>query len=394
MQKSRIRNGVLKMTRIRLGLALLVLLCATGQAIGQDAPDEQSARMHNKLGLEYVDQGKFLQAIDEFKNAYQAHPSSKYLSNIGRACELIGRLSEALYYYERAAAETNNINRKERLANAIDSVRKRLAVLTVSVTPPASVVEVDGNADLCKPSVPCYLDPGEYQIKVSATGYDAETRKVKLEPGERWNEEVKLARSGTVLTVESNIKGAAVFLDGKLVGRTPVTTEDISPGTHKLRVEARDAPPQEKTFVARKGELASFRFTLEKRVEITRGGVVWRSVVFPGFGQLHAGNKTAGVLFLTGEALCIVGTGVGLGLRSWYLQQRQGTAGTTYNDWTNLARTSEWVAIGAGSAGLLLWGINVIHAASTPLPKDRKHSWNLFPLLSPDMNGAIFSLSF
>jgi tetratricopeptide (TPR) repeat protein len=383
------------MMKTRFLALLLIALLWPAPAHAQEAPHEARAKMHNKLGLEYVDQGELLKAIEEFKKAYQAHPRSKYLSNTARAYELIGRLRDALYYYERAAAETNNINRKARISATLEIVRKRLAVLTVKPTPEDALVEVDGSPDLCAAGKPCYLDPGEHRIRVSAPGYTTETRKVKLDQDDSWIEKLVLARSGTVLTVESNIEGSAVFLDGKLVGRTPLTTEDVEPGQHKLRVEAKGAVAEEKSFEARTGELASFTFTLTSVAEITRSAVVWRSVVFPGFGQLYAGRKSSGAWFVAGEALCIIGTGVGLGLRSYYLQQRQGTSGTTYGDWTNLARTSEWVAIGAGSAGLLLWGINVIHASAMTLPGDQKKvSWSLLPVITPGNASALLTVSF
>ena len=67
--------------------------------------------------------------------------------------------------------------------------------------------------------------------------------------GDRGGEFIFVASSGatvsrrnpsrkTTLSVNANVKGARVILDGRSVGNTPLGDESVSPGTHRLRVEA------------------------------------------------------------------------------------------------------------------------------------------------------------
>jgi len=41
-----------------------------------------------------------------------------------------------------------------------------------------------------------------------------------------------------VLTVQSDVAGAQVFIDRRFIGTTPVTIEDLKPGPHQLNVSA------------------------------------------------------------------------------------------------------------------------------------------------------------
>lgn len=73
--------------------------------------------------------------------------------------------------------------------------------------------------------------------------------------------------------VTSDPTGAAVFLDEKMVGRTPVTLENLTPGRARLRIELRGYRTWEEWVLVEAGRSLRVERTLEQRV----GTVVIRS---------------------------------------------------------------------------------------------------------------------
>ena len=71
------------------------------------------------------------------------------------------------------------------------------------------------------------------------------SRSRRSSPGETGVTEATAAASAAepapvagVLRIDSDVPGAQVFIDRRYIGTTPVTAEDVSPGTHQLNVSA------------------------------------------------------------------------------------------------------------------------------------------------------------
>ncbi len=140
------------------------------------------------------------------------------------------------------------------------------AQLIVRSTPRGATVLVNGRRRGVTPLSLRNLDPGRYKVSVSQRGYDTEEREVVLsaarpsstltvsldrtqrpqtvarsEPGGR----TAVARTDSAsrndffgtLSVDSLPAGARVFLDGKLVGKTPLAPTRVPAGSHVVRVD-------------------------------------------------------------------------------------------------------------------------------------------------------------
>ncbi len=122
--------------------------------------------------------------------------------------------------------------------------------LLVRSTPGGARVFVDGHAHGVTPAELRDLAPGTYSVRVVRDGYQASERRVTI---------TSARPSGTVnvtlthlppapppaapaggagtLRVESLPSGASVFLDGTLVGTTPMSVANVSAGEHAVRME-------------------------------------------------------------------------------------------------------------------------------------------------------------
>lgn len=54
--------------------------------------------------------------------------------------------------------------------------------------------------------------------------------------------------AGRELRVTTDVPGAYVFLDRKFLGSTPLTSRDVSPGSHQLNVQVEGRPPHVRTI--------------------------------------------------------------------------------------------------------------------------------------------------
>jgi hypothetical protein len=108
-------------------------------------------------------------------------------------------------------------------------------------------VLVDGEKRGVTPLTLRELTLGRHTVEVSRSGYAPAERQVSLTRARPTAAiSVSLKRAGASapaagpsgsLAVDSLPPGARVFLDGRLVGTTPVVVDRITPGSHVVRLE-------------------------------------------------------------------------------------------------------------------------------------------------------------
>lgn len=94
-----------------------------------------------------------------------------------------------------------------------------------------------GRTPLAAPQVPA----GELQLSIEYPGWPAVALKTTITENQETAEAVRLPHGK--LIVESSPAGAAVLLNGRSLGQTPLTIERFSAGTKKLTLQAPDFPP-------------------------------------------------------------------------------------------------------------------------------------------------------
>ncbi len=163
------------------------------------------------------------------------------------------------------------------------TTKKRLTLtslpptLVVETKPPGASVLVGGKPMGKTPLRKSDLPPGQYEIKMELKGHRVITRKVKLENQKITKvSEGLTARQGT-LQVTTAPAGAAVMLDGKNIGKTPLPPTATLEGEHTLK-------------------LVLDRYdTAERRVMVTEGGLRKVSVTLtPKLGTLQVASNPAG----------------------------------------------------------------------------------------------------
>jgi hypothetical protein len=110
------------------------------------------------------------------------------------------------------------------------------APLSVNANVQGADVYINGNRVGRTPTT-VQLAPGTYTVTVRAVGYGDFNQTVQLQPMGQAQVNAVLTALQAPLSVNANVQGADVYVNGSPVGRTPVTVQ-LAPGTYTVTVRA------------------------------------------------------------------------------------------------------------------------------------------------------------
>ena len=114
-------------------------------------------------------------------------------------------------------------------------VEEALARLTLTTVPIGATVYIDGIKLGLTPTILDEVRSGKHTLRFTKSGYIDDERDITVEPGESKVVTVNLEKLN-VINFVSNPRGAAVYIDGELKGKTPVNVT-LRSGTYTFRLE-------------------------------------------------------------------------------------------------------------------------------------------------------------
>lgn len=129
--------------------------------------------------------------------------------------------------------------------------------LKVLSATPAAEVMLDGEAKGGAGSEIREVRPGAHVVEVRAPGFESKRLEVEIQAQQLRVVEVDLApapKPGGTLRVMANLPGAEVYLDGALVGKAPLTIENVVVGQHVVELKARDHLDARQTVFLQAGQ--------------------------------------------------------------------------------------------------------------------------------------------
>ena len=140
----------------------------------------------------------------------------------------------------------------------------------------------------CSPCEMIDLLPQVEQGALELLGEDSSRGVVKVikDDQNKSDKRLKMEKSSkTYLFIKSNVPGASIFVDGKLVGTTPHTVENISIGLHEIKLEKQDYYP------------------LTRKLNVNPGGLKVQWDLVPHWGSLSIKTTPPGAFVtLNGQA--------------------------------------------------------------------------------------------
>ncbi len=238
-----------------------------------ESPEEDAAKQEYDLGWQALQDGKPAEALEHYRRSYDLLPRARTLFNIAVTEEKLGLLPDALVHYseflERAEARDLDLTKLAR--EKVAELEKRVpGTVEIVSTPAGADVYVDGAGTRSgRTPLTLELTAGSHRVKVVAHGAEPSERSVKVAAGKFAQErfaltvlppprkaagpEASTRRRDTdadgrgALVIHSKVAGAAVSIDGMVVGttrlgdhsnsRTPVLEHDVAHGQHTVIVE-------------------------------------------------------------------------------------------------------------------------------------------------------------
>ena len=170
-----------------------------------------------------------------------------------------------------------------------------LGKLSVGTSPAGIAVFVDGEPHGVTP-LGVDLPPGEHVVELRT---DTERRRipVTLTAGGQVSQYFEFARAGAAqatgeLLVRTDPIGASVTVDGKYVGRSPVSVPDLTPGTHTV-VMQNDSGTQTERVIIENGRTASLVVSMAGLTP-KAGAAGWVRLDAPGSVQVFENGRVIG----------------------------------------------------------------------------------------------------
>lgn len=261
---------------------------------GAEAGSTSDAIGHFRAAKKFYQEGKFIEALIEFKKAYELQPTAAISYNIARCYEQLSQWPEAIATYEQFVKETDDARDKADALDKIEFLRSKLA-------PDASSPEVRYRAriDTGKKA----YTRGEYEraieefkaafdIKPNAgvlfniakayermaryeEAIDFYTQYLDLDPNAPDRADVeetirahnkKIRERFQELSVSSNPPGADIYLDDRNAGLQGQTNFrfKVKPGPHTIFLDLNGYKAVKRDFVMPDNAPLALEFALEK----------------------------------------------------------------------------------------------------------------------------------
>ena len=409
---------------MRFWIAALIA-CLAGGAYIQPAraqPNTKSLSEAKRLfraGARAYQAGKLTFAIKAFDEAYDIAPSPALRFSAAQALRKqynldkdVGKLDKAKRYYAQYLSEVSQGGRRADAAEGLADIDRILATIQPAETTPEPPTEpkstlgrlqiesdvkgargaVDGHVKLS--DLPLYLElaPGTYRVRIEAPGYMPVTRTVAVQRDDFELVAPPLSEKPAVLTIVGD-DGADIVVDGRLIGRTPMTTPlELKSGSHSIAVGSSGHDPMVQLVDLERGE----ELALQADLGITTQRIVAWSMF--GGATLAAGAGIVVTILAVNrqrQAQEILDASAGRALTMGEAVKYNGHVETRDN-LTNVAGGGFSLAALAGGVGLLLYLLDdpdLYTATAEEMKQQREAPEETAPLeLEPTLDGAVLTI--
>lgn len=136
--------------------------------------------------------------------------------------------------------------------------------LVVQSTPPGATVFVDGRNEGVTPLSIDRVAQGSRDVSLQFPGYRPYRRNVSIQAADTSRVDVELLPIPGGLRVVTVPRNARVYINGEFEGEAPIELDELSPGTHSIRVASRGHADESRTVEISRGQQRVEEFQLER----------------------------------------------------------------------------------------------------------------------------------
>ncbi|MCD6579238.1 serine/threonine protein kinase [bacterium] len=155
------------------------------------------------------------------------------------------------------------IEKGEKKSSALDLVPWDYGIYTITITPKQDYVKIDESA--IDPNAPIKLNKGKHNIIIAKKGYYTINKNINVTKNERKSLRYRLNRSESTFSFDSVPQGANVFLNNKLIGKTPIQ-KAVQFGKYTVKIVLRGYDPVNELLSFNTKAKKNFTYTLNKTI--------------------------------------------------------------------------------------------------------------------------------
>ncbi len=213
-------------------------------------------REHFDRAVRLSAEGDMRAGLIEFRAAYEGSQNPEVLFNIAAAHERLNEYVEArdvLERYQRLAPPDAVARHREEIVSALTRLATRIGTLRVRAEAPGIVLSIDGverRESEWRGGIA--VSAGVRRVRAIAPGFEPVETQVEVTGNGNVEVGLDMQRVRSSVQVEANIRGAAVLVDGREVGRTPLPGPvSVTEGRHRVVVRYPGYDPVEAEVDAR-----------------------------------------------------------------------------------------------------------------------------------------------
>jgi hypothetical protein len=244
---------------------------AAQRAVAQPLTDSLAISFKQR-GDHAIAESKYAEAVAAYQKGdqIQHHPSFDF--NLARALQGLGRFAEALEALERFDREASTELKEQvpGLADLLSQLRENVGELLLEGADHSARVSGNGQ-DLgpYRPGATIRYNRGPLDLLVEAEGFKPISKRVMIEPGRAASVKLEWIAIDyrARVTVRASVAAANLFVDGRLLGQTPIDVR-LAAGAHRLRLEHPDCHPLETEVSVTERESRTLTLDLSRHAPI------------------------------------------------------------------------------------------------------------------------------
>jgi tetratricopeptide (TPR) repeat protein len=223
--------------RRSLAAALLVAV-AVGARAGAARADDRKMRAAEHFARAQAAEARkdWRAAIVEYEAAYDLSPHPSVLYNMALDYERLEEYRSAARHYLRYLDQDPGAGDREEVLARVGAMRLRPSRASFASRPTGARILIDGVERGRAPLALELRSGATYRVMAADGARRSRVQEVSPEYGDPIALTLDLLSEPGLLTVETNVPGAEVRLDGALVGRTPLSAP-VPAGEHRLDIQ-------------------------------------------------------------------------------------------------------------------------------------------------------------
>lgn len=193
--------------------------------------------------------GKFVEAANSFRAAFNANSDARYIFNVGKCYERLNDPLEAANYYRRYLELVPNAKDRKSIEETIRKLQYQSksdwARLTILTQPVGANVYLDdrGKGVIGITPFTRSLPPGRYKVLIDRKGHDSASLTLTLAKQQSRRLSVVLKPHLGYLRVSTDRRKVRMILDGIELASVPKSALRLKTGVHYLLVEKKNHRP-------------------------------------------------------------------------------------------------------------------------------------------------------